>query len=157
LPWASFRQSESLKRGSSPWNAMSGWSAGWTRVVRPDLTGGRPKRTFSSTSRPGKPTSNPKDDRSSIHFLAYEYVEHYVRPTLANAKEVVRILKKDVLSVWHGRDARTIKPREVVDLLDGIVGRGSPVQANRTATYIGQMFKFGIHRTIVDDSPVKLL
>jgi len=76
---------------------------------------------------------------------------------LANAKEVVRILKKDVLSVWHGRDARTIKPREVVDLLDGIVGRGSPVQANRTATYIGQMFKFGIHRTIVDDSPVKLL
>jgi integrase len=76
---------------------------------------------------------------------------------LANAEEVVRILKKDVLTTWNGRDARTIKPREVIDLLDGIVDRGSPVMANRTATYLGQMFKFGIHRTIVDDSPVKLL
>jgi len=62
-----------------------------------------------------------------------------------------------VLTTWNGRDARTIKPREVIDLLDGIVDRGSPVMANRTATYLGQMFKFGIHRTIVDDSPVKLL
>lgn len=57
----------------------------------------------------------------------------------------------------QGGHARTIKPREVSDLLDGIGGRGSPVQANRTATYLGQMFKFGIHRAIVDDSPVKLL
>jgi integrase len=29
--------------------------------------------------------------------------------------------------------------------------------ANRTADILGQMFKFGIHRSIVEDSPVKLL
>ena len=46
-----------------------------------------------------------KGDRSSIHFLAFEFVEHYVKPTLANAEEVVRILKKDVLTTWNGRDA----------------------------------------------------
>jgi integrase len=45
----------------------------------------------------------------------------------------------------------------VVELLDKIVSRGSRVMANRTAGLLGQLFKFGIHRAIVDDSPVKLL
>ena len=44
-----------------------------------------------------------------------------------------------------------------VALLDAIVDNGSPVMANRTAALLGQMFKYGIHRRIVADSPVKLL
>ena len=68
-----------------------------------------------------------------------------------------RVLEHDVLPEWKGRDARTITPREVVELLDKIVARGSRVMANRTAGLLGQLFKFGIHRAIVDDSPVKLL
>jgi integrase len=67
------------------------------------------------------------------------------------------VLDRDVLPVWKGRDARTIKPREVIELLDGIVRRGSRVMANHTARILGQLFKYGIHRAIVDDSPVKLL
>jgi integrase len=59
--------------------------------------------------------------------------------------------------VWKDRDARTIKPREVIELLDGIVKRGSRVMANHVARILAQMFKYGIHRAIVDDSPVKLL
>ena len=46
---------------------------------------------------------------------------------------VKRVLDVDVLPIWKGRDARTIKPREVVELLDGIVQRGSRVMANRAA------------------------
>jgi integrase len=62
-----------------------------------------------------------------------------------------------VLTEWKGRDARTISPREVIDLLDGIVDRGSPVMANRAADLLAQLFKFGIHRRVVDASPVQLL
>jgi hypothetical protein len=62
-----------------------------------------------------------------------------------------------VLSAWKGRDARTIEAHEVIELLDGIVERGSNVMANRVAGILGQMFKFGIHRRIVDASPVQLL
>ena len=56
-----------------------------------------------------------------------------------------------------GRDARTIKPREVVELLDGIVQRGSRVMANRVAGLLSQMFRFGVHRDSVEASPVQLL
>ena len=62
-----------------------------------------------------------------------------------------------VLPIWKGRDARTIKPREVVELLDGIVQRGSRVMANRVAGVLSQMFRFGVHRDLVEASPVQLL
>src|SRR5271167_4231391 len=45
----------------------------------------------------------------------------------------------------------------MVELLDKIVDRGSPVMANRTADILSQMFMYGIHRATVADSPVKLL
>ena len=108
-------------------------------------------RPFQSLPRP------PADDKHSVHFLAYEYVEGYARPNREDPSYAVRVLKKDVLTEWDGRDARTITAREVVELLDKIVRRGSPVMANRTADILGQMFKYGVHRAIVDDSPVKLL
>jgi hypothetical protein len=38
-------------------------------------------------------------------------------------------------SQWRGRDARTIKPREVIELLDGIVARGSPVMRTAAKWY----------------------
>ncbi|EQD32030.1 phage integrase family protein, partial [mine drainage metagenome] len=67
------------------------------------------------------------------------------------------LLRRDILREWKDRDARTITPREVVDLLDSIVDRGAPVLANRTARILGQMYRFGIQRRIVDASPVILL
>ncbi len=62
-----------------------------------------------------------------------------------------------MLPQWKGRDARTIEPHEVIELLDRIVDRGSHVMANRVAAILTQLFKFGIHRRIVKASPVQLL
>ena len=55
-----------------------------------------------------------------------------------------RILQKE-LAGWAHRDARTIKPREVIELLDAIVDRPAPVMANRVAGLLSQMFRYGIH------------
>ena len=62
---------------------------------------------------------------------------------------VQRILNSDVLPRWGSRDSRTIKPREVIELLDEIADR-APVMANRVASVLSQMFRFGIHRSIVE-------
>jgi hypothetical protein len=61
-----------------------------------------------------------------------------------------------VLPRWRSRDARTIKPREIVEFLDEIADIAS-VMANRVAGMLSQMFRFGIHRAIVESSPVRLL
>ena len=67
------------------------------------------------------------------------------------------MLNKDVLFEWAGRDARTIKPRDVLELLDGIVDRGSAIMSNRVHSLLKQLFKYGVHRQIIEVSPVQLL
>jgi len=93
----------------------------------------------------------------SVEHLVAEYMDFHVRPSRKRPEQVLALLRKDVLSEWAGRDVRTITPREVIELLDKIVARGSRVVANRVAGILGQMFKLGIHRTLVEVSPVQLL
>lgn len=104
------------------------------------------------SSAPAKP-----GDKHTVDFLASEFMTRYVRPKRKRPEYAQAIIDRDVLPNWKGRDARTIEPGEVIELLDGIVDRGSPVSANRTAALLSQMFKFGIHRRIVTSTPVQLL
>jgi hypothetical protein len=39
-------------------------------------------------------------DKHSVHFLVYEFVEHYLKPHREVPEEPIRILKKDVLPYW---------------------------------------------------------
>lgn len=110
-----------------------------------------------ATSAPSPSVSGAPLKPFSVEALAEEFMRVFITPRRKRPKDVQRILDKDVLSVWNGRDVRTITPRHVIDLLDGIIARGSNVMANRVADILGQMFTFGIHRAILDDSPVKLL
>jgi integrase len=101
----------------------------------------------------------PVGGKHTVEFLAHEFMELHVKPNRKLPAYVERILTRDILpaAAWKGRDARTIKSREVIELLDGIVARGSRVMANRTAGILDQMFKFGLHRSIVEVNPVQLL
>ena len=105
-----------------------------------------------ASSAPVKPA-----DRHTVEFLASEFQERYLRPNRKRPEYAEWLLKRDALPAWCNRDARTITPAEVVELLDGIVDRGAPVLANRTAAVLSQMFRFGIQRRIVDQNPVQLL
>jgi integrase len=115
----------------------------------------RPQRIKRTTeSAPGDQGLNATH---SIEHLVREFIERYLRPTRKRPEYAEAILSRSVLTEWKGRDARTIKPREVIELLDKIVERGRPVMANRTAALLGQLFRFGIHRAIVETTPVQLL
>lgn len=94
--------------------------------------------------------------RHSVDHLAREYMSRHVQRQRRRPEYVQRILDAEVLPRWGSRDARTIKPREVIELLDEIADR-APVMANRVAGILSQMFRFGIHRAIVEATPVQLL
>jgi integrase len=117
----------------------------------------RPRRRQSPTALPLSSATAGRGSRNSIEYLVSEFMERHVRPHRKRPEYAQAILERNVLPVWRGRDARSIEPAEVLDLLDGIVDRGSKVMANRTAALLGQMFKFGIHRRIVTSTPVQLL
>jgi integrase len=116
----------------------------------------RPRRRPTPAPLPAS-ASVSVSDKHSIEYLVSEFVERYLRPSRKRPEYAIRILQKDILPEWKGRDARTVEPHEVIALLDKIVDRGSAIMANRVAAILTQLFKFGIHRRIVPASPVQLL
>jgi integrase len=93
----------------------------------------------------------------TVQNLVDEYLEKWARPRKRSANEDERILNKDVIPVWGKRKAKSITRRDVILLLDGIVERGSPIQANRTLAAVRKMFNFAISRDIVDATPVAMV
>ncbi|HYM46736.1 MAG TPA: integrase arm-type DNA-binding domain-containing protein [Solirubrobacteraceae bacterium] len=106
---------------------------------------------------PSVGTDGEAADPHSVKALAAEFMLRFVTPNRKRPEYVKRILDVEVLSRWPKRDARSIKPRDVIELLDAIVDRGARTTANRTAAILSQMFRFGIQRQTVESSPVQLL
>jgi integrase len=89
----------------------------------------------------------------TVAELVATYLERYARPRKRSAGEDQRILQKDVLPRWSSRKAKDITRREVVRLLNDVVDRGAPIQANRTLTILRRMFKFAVGQAILEISP----
>jgi integrase len=114
----------------------------------------------SAMSRPGPRTAAhdvPAAGNShNVAELVQDFTQRHLRKRRKHPEYAERILQKE-LAGWLHRDARTIKPREVIELLDAIVERPAPVMANRVAGLLSQMFRYGIHRQTVETSLVQLL
>src|SRR5204863_2756928 len=89
----------------------------------------------------------------TVEDLVSSYLERYARVRKRSAAEDERILRKDVLSRWAKRKAKDVTRRDVVRLLNEIVDRGAPIQANRTLTILRRMFRFAVGQAIVEMSP----
>jgi integrase len=108
--------------------------------------------------------TNP--EKRTIEFLIDEYLTRWARPKKRSAAEDERMLKRELLGIdvrgravagmdgtWRGRAITDIKRRDVVELLDRIVDRGSPVMANRALAGVRRMFNFAIERGLVETTP----
>ena len=63
------------------------------------------------------------------------------------------ILEKDALPRFGKRKAKDITRRDVSSMLDEIVSRGAPIQANRTLEIIRTLYNWAIARDIVGANP----
>ncbi len=117
------------------------------------------KKLLSEGIDPGEAIEARRAERNAetVAELVEEYLEKWARPRKRSAAEDERILRKDVLPYWGRRKARDIRRRDVIKLLDTIVERGAPLQANRTLATIRVMFNFAIARDIVDATPVAMV
>jgi Arm DNA-binding domain len=111
-------------------------------------------------------------DRDTVEAVARVFIEKHAK---ANTRETTWLetarligLKPDptdrsklirtesggeVLSQWGRRTVHEITRRDVHDLLDAIVSRGSPVTANRAFAAIRRMFSWAVSRDVVAASP----
>jgi integrase len=68
-------------------------------------------------------------------------------------KEYERNLKKDVLPEWEHRKAKHIKKRDVILLLEKVLGRGAKNQSSQVFKIVRRMFNFAVERGIIEVSP----
>jgi len=95
----------------------------------------------------------PGGDRDLIRNLGASFVERYCKPRNRSWRETERQLKTEIYPHWGDRKVQSITKRDVLDLLDGIVDRGSPVTANRIFATVRKFFSWLIERDVVQDTP----
>ena len=90
-----------------------------------------------------------------IETVTSRFVAQHAKRKLkpATAWEIERLLEKEVEAKWRGRRLSQIGRADIHDLLDGIVGRGSPVTANRTLAWLRRMCAWAIERGLIEVSP----
>ncbi|GJD51769.1 Prophage integrase IntS [Methylobacterium crusticola] len=94
-------------------------------------------------------------DRELIYAVAEDFLDRHARTKnkASTAEQAARILRKEVVPVWGRRTVESITRRDVLDLLDGIMDRGTPSAANRTLATIRKFFNWCIERSIIATSP----
>jgi integrase len=94
---------------------------------------------------------------STVIQLAEEYIERWAKPTKRSWLKDQQALAKDVLPYIGRCKAKDVTRRQIIHLLDQVVERGSPIQANRTLALVRKMFNFAINRDIVEFNPCQAL
>ena len=101
------------------------------------------------------PAANKRADRGAETFeeLAQEYLERHAKREKRSWRKDVQILEKDPLPRFGKRKAKDITRRDIIAMLDDIVERGAPIQANRTLEVVRKVFNWAIGRDIVQVNP----
>jgi len=94
-----------------------------------------------------------EEDRvTTVSKLIDEYLSKHAMLKKSSWKEDERILNKDVRPVWKDRKAKDITRQDVMQLLDGMQGRGAGITTN-TFKIIRRMFTYAVKKEIVPSTP----
>jgi integrase len=72
-----------------------------------------------------------------------------------SARELARLLRREIGACWGTRNIHDITKRDVVDLIAAIHQRGSPSTANKTLKTMKTFFRWCIGRAILERSPAE--
>ena len=67
---------------------------------------------------------------------------------------VKRLIEKDAMPIWEHRSVMDLGRRDVLDVLDTVVDRGSPVTARRLHSHLHRFFRWCAQRGIIAANPM---
>jgi integrase len=70
-----------------------------------------------------------------------------------SGREVMQILQRNLIDRSGSRSVHSISKRDIIDLVNAVVDRGSPVAANKSLKVIKSFFNWCVGRAIVERSP----
>ncbi len=113
------------------------------------------KAAANQVAKGGDPAAEKSTERiaESVAELAKVYVSRYAKRQKKSWRTDDRALNRDVLPRIGTRKAKNITRRDIIAILDAIVDRGAPIQANRTLEIVRRMFNWAISRDLLEANP----
>jgi integrase len=85
--------------------------------------------------------------------LAERYLKEHARRFKKTAEADERALTVHILPKWQERPYHSIGRRDVIELCEGIVAAGKPIQANRVQALVSKMFSFAVDADLLPANP----
>jgi integrase len=85
-----------------------------------------------------------------------ELLEAYITQHVSqnrSAREISRLLRREVGTTWGARSIHEIGKRDVVDIVSAIEQRGAPIAANKALKTIKTFLRWCVGRAVLDRSP----
>ena len=115
------------------------------------------KAALAEAAMGGDPAARKIEERQAGTFgeLAAEYLERHAKPNKRSWKEDQRRIRKNLLPILGPALAKEITRADLRRLLEDIVHRPAPAEANQTHALIRKIYNWAISRDLVEDSPCR--
>ena len=100
-----------------------------------------------------KSATRGNDTRDGFAARADEFVQKYARLRNRGWRETQRILEREFVATWDRTPVESISKKDVIEVIDRIVARGSPGSAGRCLAIIRKFFNWCIERGLIATSP----
>jgi integrase len=106
-------------------------------------------------ARGGDPAARKVEERKAPTFaeLANEYLERYAKPNKRSWSEDQRIIENKLNPVLGRILAKDVTRADVRRLLENIVRRPAPIEANRTHALLRKLYNWAISQDLVEQTP----
>jgi integrase len=120
-----------------------------------DVAGGKDPARAKKVAKEAR-KADREVEANRLDKVAAIYVDRYVKREIGAAwgKEIERQLRVEILPKLGHKHIAAITKSEILNLLDEIVDRGSPITANRVHATLRQLFNWAIERDMITTSPV---
>ncbi|MDO8327187.1 MAG: integrase arm-type DNA-binding domain-containing protein [Cypionkella sp.] len=91
-------------------------------------------------------------DRDKVKTVIAEFMKRHALHN-RRASDVAAMFRREIIPTWGERDIHEIGKRDLIEVLDAIVDRGSPITANRLLAHVRTVWTWAVGRGIIAASP----
>jgi integrase len=141
---------------------QSGKDARFTVGHYPDISLGDARKAAddlrAKVAKGVNPIAAKRQDRReaasrTFEALSERYLEEHARRFKKSADADERNLRLHILPKWAKRRFDHIRRADIIELVEGLVNAGAPVQANRVQALISMIFSFGVDAGLMEGNP----
>lgn len=96
-----------------------------------------------------------KSGGMTVAMLSESYLAKHVQPNLRSARNVERRIRKNVIPIIGNVRLADLHRRDVNRVLDEVMGRASPIEANRVFSDVHAMVRWAVGRGDLDHDPLQ--